>query len=114
MIGAIALVAVGSMAAVAVAHDGSPSVSGAKDSAPLPNDQGIHSATTKCTGGTSVVGGGIRFTDPVNDYHEGSYPKGSNSWKTVAYGGLGAPSDATNTAYARCLKGANVIVKSNS
>jgi hypothetical protein len=99
-------------AAGAIARGGI-SVSGSSSTATLPNDNAPHATTASCPHGKALVGGGLRFTDPVNDYAEGTYPKGKRSLTAVAFGGLSAP-DATLTGYARCLKGANVTVRSFS
>jgi hypothetical protein len=111
-IGILATLAVAGMASSALAQGGA-SVSGSTSDATLPNDNAAHSTTATCPRGKALVGGGIRFSDPVNDYAEGTYPKGKRGLKAVAFGGMSAP-NATLTAYARCLTGADVKVKTFS
>jgi hypothetical protein len=104
--GAIALLAV----IVGVASGAKLSTKTA--TATLPDDQVTHTATAECKQGSKVVGGGRQLSDDVNDYAASSHPTGKKQWTA---GGL-RTSDQTGasevTAFARCLKGAKVSIKS--
>jgi hypothetical protein len=89
------------VAAVAIAA----TVTTKSNTAALPGDATTHLVTVRCPDGTNSVGGGIRLSDAIDDYAQGSYP-GRRAWTAAGYNS--APPDTEVTAFARCLRGARV------
>jgi hypothetical protein len=88
------------VAAVAIAA----TVTTKSNTAALPGDATTHPVTVTCPVGAKSVGGGIRLSDAINDYAQGSYPRGKRVW--TAAGRNDNPPDTEVTAFARCLRGA--------
>jgi hypothetical protein len=80
----------------------------------LPPDDVTHAATAKCPKGAKATGGGGQLTDPDNDYFQGSYPAGKRKWTATAARPDTFVGDEALTAFARCLKGAKLSMKSAS
>jgi hypothetical protein len=80
----------------------------------LTDDSAAHSVTAKCPKGTKVSGGGVALSndDPFNVAEpSGSYPSGKREWTAV---GEAYEPGVELTAFARCLKRAKLIRRSES
>ena len=75
------------------------------ESATLPADGTTHTVTAKCPNGANATAGGIRLSDDVDDYVQGTYPTGQGKWTAAGFRYPLQP-DAEFTAFARCMTGA--------
>jgi hypothetical protein len=71
---------------------------------PQNNCTGAVTTTATCPPGFLVTGGGIRLGNPNNEFVEGSYPTGKNSWTAVAFRGNNKTGNSTVTAIAVCRR----------
>jgi hypothetical protein len=110
---AIALAAFAALGAGLAYAAGGPSVVQKSKTASLPNDNLAHSVKASCPKGTKVSGGGLKLSDPHDDYFQGSYPKGK-TWTAFGYRASTFPGASNVTASAMCLHGAAVSQESKA
>jgi hypothetical protein len=106
------VVAIAGSAGLAEAAGG-PSVVEKSKTASLPNDNQAHSVAATCPKGSAVSGGGLKLSDPADDYFQGSYPQGG-SWKALGYRPTTSTGSSSVTALAMCLHGATISRKSKT
>jgi hypothetical protein len=106
------VVAIAGSAGLAQAAGG-PSVVEKSKTASLPNDNQAHSVAATCPKGTEVSGGGLKLSDPVDDYFQGSYPQG-DSWTALGYRTTTSTGSSSVTALAMCLHGTTISPKSKT
>ena len=68
----------------------------------LPPDNSVHSATARCPRGLHVLGGGIKLSDPVSDFVQGSFPKRGRLWVAQGFRSGGNVGTEKVTSYAIC------------